>query len=350
MPAPLYLGAKESFRPPLADNLFDRRPHFDEEMSKFEHVRKIASLLQHRQENKGVEDVLDELAAEPVAARPVQLASVSLYLQSLLWRCQNDWKEVTGERTNYKTLVDRIERWRAVYDLACFVTFNYDTMLEEAFSGQIARFDDYVNGPLGPIVKLHGSVNWARCIYDVADERGNDEEHARRFLLANFAHARISDEFVLLNKPTVIDKLSPPSVKPTVLTEWEVGSPRTPAPRGKVPVRPQPLLFPAIAVPMKEKARFECPPAHLEKLKAVLPRVDRILVIGWRAQERHFLDMLRESLTGRVRGMIVSGRRRSDAEEVSDRLSECAPGDYAISKGGFSDFVTTDEADSFLRA
>ena len=52
------------------------------------------------------------------------------------------------------------------------------------------------------------------------------------------------------------------------------------------------LLLPALAVPLRTKATFVCPPDHIEKLRSELSKVDRIVSVGWKAGEPHFLDLL----------------------------------------------------------
>src|SRR5207247_9482051 len=51
-------------------------------------------------------------------------------------------------------------------------------------------------------------------------------------------------------------------------------------------------VFPAIAIPTVSKATFECPIDHLNALQTVLPQVTKIITIGWRIKEEHFLNLL----------------------------------------------------------
>src|SRR5205823_9977424 len=68
--------------------------------------------------------------------------------------------------------------------------------------------------------------------------------------------------------------------------------------------------LPAIAVPLETKQSYECPPNHLEAMREWLPQVDRILIIGWRAAERHFL-------------LELEGHLRSDRSEERRVGKEC---------------------------
>ena len=62
-----------------------------------------------------------------------ELAAVRYYLHLALWSCQDHWQVRHRGITNYAVLLPEIERWRyASSESVCFVTFNYDTMLEQA--------------------------------------------------------------------------------------------------------------------------------------------------------------------------------------------------------------------------
>ena len=64
--------------------------------------------------------------------------------------------------TNY-TLLDEIEGWRSKQnELVRLVTFNYDTMIEQALPSvgvKIAAMHDYISQRYA-LIKHHGSVNW----------------------------------------------------------------------------------------------------------------------------------------------------------------------------------------------
>jgi hypothetical protein len=110
---------------------------------------------------------------------------------------------------------------------------------------------------------------------------------------------------------------------------------------------------PAIAIPIERKAIFECPPEHFSALKASLPDVDRILVIGWKAGELHFLNLLREQL--RVpRLPIVAACGSPDKNfETLEILGSVVPGGgptllQSRDVLGFSDLVGSPYLDHLL--
>ena len=76
--------------------------------------------------------------------------------------------------TNYVTLVDLLEAWRAE-ELAnrrvSYATFNYDLLLEWAIRDVTARdflsVSDWIRRDT-PVYKLHGSTNWGRIVTNPA--------------------------------------------------------------------------------------------------------------------------------------------------------------------------------------
>jgi hypothetical protein len=88
----------------------------------------------------------------------------------------------------------------------------------------------------------------------------------------------------------------------------------------------------------------------LEELKALLPHTTRLLVIGWRATEEHFLDLLRTHLKPGIRLHVVA--KGKDAEDAGVRISRAltnSPPSYkGLSEEGFSDFILAGLAERFL--
>jgi len=99
----------------------------------------------------------------------------------MLARCQAAWTEsVTKGVTNYHTLLDQIETLpRVPGEPVCLVTFNYDTLLEQAITDTLNfRFNkitDYVAYEY-KVIKLHGSINWAHPIRDFKAQRSFSQD------------------------------------------------------------------------------------------------------------------------------------------------------------------------------
>ena len=79
-----------------------------------------------------------------------------------------------------------------------------------------------------------------------------------------------------------------------------------------------------------------------------LPQITKLLMIGWRASEVPFLDLLASNLQRAVRVMAVSGGK-DGARKVLDKLARAGiTGEFVAFDGGFTDF-TKRGADDFLR-
>ena len=111
---------------------------------------------------------------------------------------------------------------------------------------------------------------------------------------------------------------------------------------GDVPV------FPAIAIPVETKLGFECPSEHLECLREHLGKVTKILIVGWRATERHFLDLLNGSGIGKIPVQVVAANK-PEAEEVLGRFTagRSFPGEAV--EGGFTDYVVSRASERFFK-
>src|SRR5437660_3102231 len=165
--------------------------------------------------------------------------------------------------TNYKSLLDQIERGHNINQPVCLATFNYDTLLEDAlrdFDLPITSIDDYTKKhPFYRVFKLHGSINWTRDIeIQTPIENRLNTDTILRELIERAAEIRITDRYIFSGYNPV----------------------------GALEGKP---AFPAIAIPVDTKRSFECPAEVLEGLVELLPRVSKLLIIGWRATEAHFL-------------------------------------------------------------
>ncbi len=171
-------------RPPLVDELFADRSEFAEPMSLFPKIHPIIPNLRAIPEDSTLEQELEKLQKQSREhpARHGQLASVRFYLQYMLSQCQDRWNEdVAKGITNYNVLLDDIERLRRKEERICMVTFNYDTLLEavlHTINIEVRDIHDYVADEYYTLIKLHGSVNWAREVETVIDaNHGFDVAH-----------------------------------------------------------------------------------------------------------------------------------------------------------------------------
>jgi hypothetical protein len=294
-------------------------------INRFPRCLPIVPYLQRR-DDKPVEAILERLRQEEDGSetRSKQLAAIRYYLQYMLSHCEIKWKEsIMNGISNYKTLLDQIEYSSKNRQRACLVTFNYDTLIEDALPSvgiSIKAIEDYTGNAEYSLIKLHGSINWGRHVEIPVLSTDGNAWSVMSQLIEAAPHIRLSPEFSLVNEQRL-----PP--------HQHMGT----------------LLFPALAIPVETKKSFECPESHLGFLRDMIPKVRRLLVVGWRGAEAHFVDILRENLHDDVRIMVVAGPGRNGTD-VIDRLRNAGvPGSCVATEGGFTDFVVRREIDAFLK-
>jgi len=303
-------------RPPLADELFDgNRKLFLQGMDCFPVCKPIIPLLQ-KGSGKPIEHILSGLEEagrkENNPAITHQLAAIKYYLHYVLTKCEMNWQVEHHGITNYLTLVDQLERWRLKESKQIiFVTFNYDTMLEAALtSRQLSAFkksmNDYISGQHYKIFKLHGSVNWGRETPIIIPQ--NYKGSVTSYLIEN--SDRPTQTYRVVNGcPMGIDDTMP--------------------------------MFPALAIPLEMKSDFECPELHLNTLIKLLPSVSKIICIGWRGTEQHFLKLLADGIKHKtIPTMIIAGSR-DQAEATRKNMISVHSMDFqaTLSDGGFTTLI-----------
>ena len=257
-----------AYRPPLANDLFHSR--FDD---MFHGLRSelvpILNMLRSLPNDRPVERVLQELEerAAGYPRRRGQLMAVRFYLRLLLRSCGDVYAEGADHATNYVALFDSIAEWQHhTGEEVAIVTFNYDLMVEYALGAVVdmtfGTTRAWMTGPGIRVFKLHGSVNWAHPAH-IPGHQG-DMQIADVCRAANGETLDVDGRIF-----EVSDTVG--SASTSVTTH-----------------------VPALAIPVVSKSGFECPSDHLDELKTVLPRVDRILVVGWRATETDFVRLWQE--------------------------------------------------------
>ncbi len=262
--------------------------------------------------------------AETKPARHRQLAAVRYYLQWAIWDCESEWhRQAAHGVTNYRSLLDLIDLKRKPGATVCLVTFNYDTMLDTALPAvdiHIRQIDDYIASRDYKIIKVHGSTNWGREIEPPMPNMGAiaNGELAQR-LIEQAASWTMTDRFHVLHQ------------RPMIRLD---------------PHRP---VVPAIAIPVQTKGAFECPDEHITTLKDCLSRVTKLLVIGWRANDMHFLKLLHDGRQA-IDAWVVAGQPEL-ANQVIENLKRGLnrPGKLQAGSGGFTQFMFN-EAENFLES
>ena len=306
----------ESARPPLANYLFaaehlDYR-NFRRQFPQFQDV--LAELVPRK--GRSVEDALyrlqNEIGKNP--KRLQQLTAIRFYLQELLTFLAMRWLDEIGNFSNYNALLDQIQNHIPGEDPVLLVTFNYDTLLESALIQHLGVTFDTVHEYLDhsrrfKLFKLHGSVDWAHPVL----QRPTMMDTATGGIIANVARLTISND---------------------INTRKAFGGTG--------------VLYPAIAIPVKDKSDFECPNFHVAQLEQQIPKVTKVLTIGWRGMEKHFLRIL-----GKLNPVSVAVVAGSDVEaaETLKQLRD-VPISFKTEEryAGFSDTLGDRRLDGFLAA
>jgi hypothetical protein len=262
---PLAIRQQIPERPPLAVELFYNNEIFARSLLKYWECSPIVPYLREIPDGISFEQRLgqlqDESNTDPI--RTKQLTGVRLYLQDMIYQCEQAWVGRTRGVTNYITLMDQLRRASRRFGPITLVTFNYDRLLDESlshFGVAIRNMDDYIIHNEVKLFKLHGSINWGREIdsLTVADIKRAHPNEISHYVIDESPNFKISNNYVFE------DGQSPFVVK------------------NGVPV------YPALAIPIETKQTFECPDTHIDKLRQIMKSTERVLIIGWRAVKSTF--------------------------------------------------------------
>jgi hypothetical protein len=320
-------------RMPLANELFQNRPAFEAARERFRAFLPLVPYLQNPLSNRSVEQVLEEFELEASQGGQrghrirQQLTAIRFYLQTIISHCEKASTDLAQGVTNHLTLIDVIEKNRCEHEPVCLITFNYDCLIERALTDEVSYSfvsqQDYVRRPAYKLFKLHGSTNWGHKItmMPAGTFHGrNDEEINKLIGLSN--NIDYSQDFEIVSE----------------IPAFNSGATR---------------LFPALTVPAEKKTQFSCPDSHVNVLKSLLPKVTKLLIIGWRGAEKHFLDMagpILDQATGVLKIGIVSGTGKSCSEtEVNIARVIKVDREWQYFEHGFTNFIISKAANSFIR-
>lgn len=315
------------YRPPLAIDLFEKRKFFDPWVEEYHECSPVVPRLRQLPEGSNFEAELERLQAEGTndLRRHVQLHAIRYYLRRIIWNCGQQVINSYQGITNYASLLDRIRNWQVQRpgELVHFLTFNYDTLLEHACGTALGiefpSVPSYVNRVDHRVYKPHGSVNWVRQVDpNFASVDDTDPEHS---IIRLGESLRLREDAYHIS-PSVEDARS----------EGE----------GRYP-------YPAIALPVEKKSVFECPAKHLDLLREDMPKVTRLLIVGWRGTEAHFLKLWKENRVEAISKIAIVAGGSGEAEQVRRNLKPSGlVGDFLLSDTGFSALMTGSMLNEFL--
>jgi hypothetical protein len=160
-----------AFRPPLAKELFQKRQAFDSAIAETPEASPIVAMCEHAvARGEPIERYLAHLQDEADKHKDFglvrQLRALRFYIRDVVRACEVSWPYPGGRATNYGLLLEQIRRWQArTGEGALYVTFNYDTLLDQAC---LATYDvsfpergmeSYIEFDAFRLIKLHGSTD-----------------------------------------------------------------------------------------------------------------------------------------------------------------------------------------------
>jgi hypothetical protein len=256
-------------RPPLAAELFD--PRYEEIVLRHYPLANAAS-SDIRVVVAGGAVALEQFLRERLRDSPDPYArrrylQIPLYLQDLLAVVSHDY-------TQHPDNFDRVINASLALDRVTFVTLNYDTIFDSRLAlqtGQITTLEHYVGEERWALVKLHGSVDWARRV-NVTEVPTIDDRMVRAF-------TDLGEELEGVLDPEII-------FRPIAAMQTFRWDPDIPS-----------LFFPALSVPLGTEDELVCPPTHVEVLRHRLQSTDglNLLVVGYSGVDQEVLKLLRES-------------------------------------------------------
>lgn len=279
--------------------------------------------------DEDVEAALQALQDQATAghtARVGQLMALRYYIQAVIDGC-GPW--AGHGYTNQRILLDHLESWQRTVDdkTECalrIVTFNYDRLIESAiravFGLTFGSFGDYIKHDAIRLWKLHGSVDWRHA--SARTFRIHDKDPLHQIV-------ELADQLAVDPDAYMMDTTG-------LFQEMQRLDPHTIEAR---------VLLPALALPFKKKA-FECPTGLVSQLDEDLASVDRVLAIGWRAGEAHFLEKL--TAVQRNFPVLVVGNTDAGIAEAAANLGTHFRDIYGYS-GGFSAFTRQRAVEWFIR-
>ncbi len=324
---------------PLTKNLVDKNFLFGDLLNKYPSVGDLLSdvVLQVRGSISSFEEALTQIQERTAHSIPMrrQFIALEFYLQELFERVSNQnytpiWITKETRRrmhqiNNYRIILNRINTYSN--GKACVVTFNYDTLFENGFTQNLQpqRIGDYISGDL-KLIKLHGSHDW---VY-IHRKSGKDIENAIR-------------AFDLCME------------QPNLLAEAQQNKSCNPYHKTEIHKRSDEEIFhllPVLAIPLIGKDSFICHETHIKIFEKTLPKIDRILIIGWQARDSLLLKTLKENLPKMGYNILVVSNSKNGADKIATTIKKALGarnGLISSRGGGFSGFVSNEISHTFFK-
>lgn len=323
-----------AWTPPLARELFGRRPAFWEVLQRYRGARVLAAELGElaRVETFSLEAKLREYSAHPDPRIRAAFKEIPPYLRDLINQVVQRYTYNFPIPGTHMRFVMRLLSSGAQVG---FIVLNYDDYLEIAL-GQfdetllIRNLDDYVDDTRQALVfKVHGSVDWGSPMGEAGRSRWEEA-------VADFDPASAA-ESIMLDRSR------------NETRNWKTVD----RDRGNL------WLYPVLTAPLAGKGQTDlvCPPNHLKALRRFVADCHKYLVIGTSGLDEDLLSLLAEASPEVAVVHFVNNEGKATAD-VCDRFSKACPAFRrafhrapleGLYSSGFRAYVGSPEFERFLQ-
>jgi hypothetical protein len=279
------------WRPPLANEIFDTRPEFLNIIEQYPSAQSVFSIYSTIRD---LEDYFQKKYDQSQKHNSIEiektLINLRYYLQHLFYVVSENMKN--AGYSNIDKLIGHINDYVIeTGEDVLIVNFNYDLLVEQALqrtyynsSSQQYSMHEYLSNKI-KLIKPHGSCNWFRMFTYNAFHLRQGEVLWQHLLSNNVTQEAIDNR---LSKDFYVAPYS--------------------SSLGKGPAEQMLYMYPQIFIPLKEKDDFCMPKEQVDYLLEYLPKVEDILIIGWKGYEAHFNNILKENIGNKtVRIQVVNG-------------------------------------------
>jgi hypothetical protein len=251
---------------------------------------------------EALREYVDQLGTDPYISQ--HLAAFRFFIRDLLANCGADVEDADGGMTKYVTLVRQCYRWAVEHSThVCFVSFNYDYLLERActavFDFRPDEFSDYTDLDSAWVLKPHGSVLWSWLRRDI--------ESAKMLLGIGINDQSLIDASIDAGEVQDARDLNMVSTFEPVnyVSAGSAGG-----------FRRFNHVLPALALPVIGKDHLIWPEAQDRLFRSEIPNgsFGRVALIGWRGVEEQFAPLLDRLIANSARVLIATGGGRNTEE------------------------------------
>lgn len=233
------------------------------------------------------------------------------------------------ERSHYSSLSNFANEYvRIKNEQVIFVSFNYDTLLEDALkaNGHTERFntiDDYVDPNKNKLLlfKPHGSCNWRKEIGLYSFENKHIKSNgiiSSLYELNNNPFEKIHEFAKFLYEERIMldsinELIEDKSIVPKRSLDYN-----TPETYHNY------IYYPQLLIPYKKKDDFIMPSNHQALLKHYLENITDILIIGWKGTEDKFNELLKSYLAHKEVNITLINKE-GDYYNIVDNFNSLLP-------------------------